>query len=113
MMVRGTRTMVVGKTKLNDALSYFNKSKKLGPVDGFIALFIKDTELYIEYGGISINLEQFWKARNAGKSIEETAFETFSGKWAKENDLTKLRYDDNEITPNQVLVIFTKAVFNQ
>jgi hypothetical protein len=81
----------LGQIMLDDGLAYFNRSRNYGNVDGTLNVWAK-TESYAEYGGQSINLEQFWKAVDKAKmSFEEAAFETFSGKWAKKNGFTKVR----------------------
>jgi hypothetical protein len=81
----------LGQIMLDDGLAYFNRSRNYGNVDGTLNVWAK-TESYAEYGGQSINLEQFWKAvDNAKMSFEEAAFETFSGKWAKKNGFAKVR----------------------
>jgi hypothetical protein len=97
----------LGQIMLDDGLAYFNRSKKYGNVDGTLNTWQK-SESYAEYGGQSINLDQFWKARDAGKSIEEAAFETFSGKWAKENGFKKVRFEQKNIEQKGVMLNFLK-----
>ncbi|MBL4663067.1 MAG: hypothetical protein JKY22_05835, partial [Flavobacteriaceae bacterium] len=74
-----------GNIMLDDAVLLYKNSKKLGKVDGNSGIWMKNDELYQGYGGQSVNLKKFWEAREAGKSIQEAAFETFTGKWAKNN----------------------------
>ncbi|MDF2934583.1 MAG: hypothetical protein K0R36_3914 [Chryseobacterium sp.] len=85
-----------------DGLKYFLNAKKYGKVDGTVSVWIK-ADAYNDYGGQSINLEQFWKAKDAGLSTEKAAFETFAGKQAKKFGFTKVRVlDEDKITKNYV-----------
>lgn len=97
-----------GNIMLDDALLLYKNSKKLGKVDGNFGIWMKNDELYQGYGGQSVNLKKFWAARDAGKSIEEAAFQTFTGTWAKNNGFNKIVYDPSTIDRNQVIIKFLK-----
>ncbi|WP_460558915.1 hypothetical protein [Ferruginibacter profundus] len=100
----------LGRLMLNDALAFFKQSPKFGKVDGTIELWTTQ-KIYADYGGSSILLQQFWKAKNAGLSNEKAAFETFSGKWAKENGFGKIRIKDinKDIEEDEVILNFLKS----
>ena len=53
-------------------LKYFLNAKKYGKVDGTVSVREKSTS-YTDYGGQSINLEQFWKAVDIDKMSYEKA----------------------------------------
>ncbi|GAB2829148.1 hypothetical protein [Ferruginibacter profundus] len=95
---------------MNDALAFFKQSPKFVKVDGTIELWTTHN-IYADYGGSSVLLQQFWKAKNAGLSNEKAAFETFSGKWAKENGFGKIRINDikKDIKEDEVILIFLKS----
>lgn len=101
----------LGQVIYEDGLQYYLKRpKKYGKVDGTISSWIK-ADAYADYGGQSINLEQFWKYKDMGYSTERAAFKTFAGKMAKKNGFTKVR--DNIIKKNfvereQVVINFLK-----
>lgn len=98
----------LGQTILDDALGYFNRSKKYGPVDGTLNIWSK-SGAYAEYGGQSINLEQFWRAVETPMSYVEAAFQTFSGAWAKKSGFTTVRFRGAEdITKETVILNFLK-----
>ena len=88
----------------------FLNAKKYGKVDGTVSVWIK-ADIYTDYGGQSINLDQFWKARDADMSIEQAAFETFAGKQAKKFGFTKVRSNmenKNFVKKNEVIINFFK-----
>ncbi|MFY7816079.1 MAG: hypothetical protein ACOVRK_12930, partial [Chryseobacterium taeanense] len=99
----------LGQIIYEDGLKYFLNAKKYGKVDGTVSIWIK-ADIYTDYGGQSINLEQFWKARDAGMSIEQAAFSTFAGKQAEKFGFTKVRVlnEDKQITRNNVELNFLK-----
>lgn len=43
-----------------------------------------------------------------GESVKEAALETFSGKWAKKNEFTKVRFNEDDIKKNRVVLNFLK-----
>ncbi|UTX48933.1 hypothetical protein [Chryseobacterium sp. MA9] len=83
--------------------------KKYGKVDGTISVWIK-ADIYTDYGGQSVNLEQFWKAVDNGMPYEKAAFETFAGKQAKKYGFTKLRSNikNNFVERERVQINFLK-----
>lgn len=99
----------LGQIVYEDGLKYFLNAKKYGKVDGTVSMWIK-ADIYNDYGGLSVNLEQFWKAvEKEGMSYEKAAFETFAGKQALKNGFTKVRIlDDEKITRNSVELNFLK-----
>lgn len=92
-----------------DGLKYFLNTKKYGKVDGTVSVWIK-ADAYNDYGGQSVNLEQFWKAFDSGMSYEKAAFETFAGKQAKKFGFTKVRLDmkGNFVERDRVQINFLK-----
>jgi len=98
----------LGELMLDESLAYFKKNPKLGKVDGNIGYWVRYEEYYKDYGGQSVNLKKFWEAVDAGKSYEDAAFETFTGKWAKKNGFTKVVYKPNNIKENRVIVKFLR-----
>ncbi|MCU0439108.1 MAG: hypothetical protein MUC49_14515 [Raineya sp.] len=71
------------------------------------------SDVYIDYGGESVNIRKFREALDAGMTREEAAFETVTGKWAKEKRFDKVRFFGelgSEICDknNRVEVIFYK-----
>ena len=82
------------------------KNKEFKQVDGIFGYWIRDANLYSEYGGQSINLKQFWKAVDEGATYEEAAFKTFTGKWAEKNEFSKIVL--KEIRPENVIIKFKK-----
>ncbi|WP_431609324.1 hypothetical protein [Chryseobacterium sp. 'Rf worker isolate 10'] len=100
----------LGQIIYEDGLKYFLNAKKYGKVDGTVSVWIK-ADIYTDYGGQSINLDQFWKARDAGVSIEQAAFSTFAGKQAKKFGFSKVRFDikdKNFVERDQVIINFLK-----
>jgi hypothetical protein len=98
----------LGQIIYEDGLKYFLNAKKYGKVDGTVSTWIK-ADIYTDYGGQSINLEQFWKAFDKGMPYEQAAFETFAGKQAKKFGFSKVRIlDDEKITRNYVELNFLK-----
>jgi len=99
----------LGQIMYEDGLKYFLNAKKYGKVDGTVSVWIK-ADAYNDYGGQSINLDQFWKAKDAGMSTEQAAFETFAGKQAKKFDFTKVRSDikGNFVKRDEVIINFLK-----
>jgi hypothetical protein len=100
----------LGQIIYEDGLKYFLNAKKYGKVDGTVSVWIK-ADIYTDYGGQSINLDQFWKARDAGMSIEQAAFSTFAGKQAKKFGFSKVRFDikdKNFVERDQVIINFLK-----
>ncbi|OCA76051.1 hypothetical protein BBI01_04970 [Chryseobacterium artocarpi] len=103
------RYAALGQIIYEDGLKYFLNAKKYGKVDGTVSVWVK-ADIYTDYGGQSINLDQFWKARDAGMSIEQAAFATFAGKQAKKFGFVKVRIldQDEQITRNRVELNFLK-----
>ncbi|UEQ75218.1 hypothetical protein [Chryseobacterium arthrosphaerae] len=98
----------LGQIIYEDGLKYFLNAKKYGKVDGTVSIWIK-ADIYTDYGGQSINLDQFWKAFDNGMSYEEAAFSTFAGKQAKKFGFTKVRIiDSKKITRDGVQLNFLK-----
>ncbi|UTX48929.1 hypothetical protein [Chryseobacterium sp. MA9] len=99
----------LGQIIYEDGLKYFLNAKKYGKVDGTVSVWIK-ADIYTDYGGQSVNLEQFWKARDAGLSIEDAAFSTFAGKQAKKFGFTKVRIinEQEQITRDEVQLNFLR-----
>lgn len=99
----------LGQIMYEDGLKYFLNAKKYGKVDGTVSVWEKSTS-YTDYGGQSINLEQFWKAFDSGTSYEKAAFETFAGKQAKKFGFTKVRLnmDENIVKREKVQINFLK-----
>jgi hypothetical protein len=95
------------KTMLDDALAYFRRSAKFGNVDGTANLWTT-LKIYDDYGGASINLKQFWNAVDKGMTYEKAAFETFSGKWAKANGFDGVKFAQENIERDEVLLSFIK-----
>jgi hypothetical protein len=98
-----------GNIMLDDALLLYKNIKKLGKVDGNFGIWMKNDELYQGYGGQSVNLKRFWAARDAGKSIEEAAFQTFTGTWAKNNGFNKIEFFPKDIARERVIIKFLKG----
>ncbi len=99
----------LGQIIYEDGLKYFLNAKKYGRVDGTVSNWIK-ADIYTDYGGQSINLEQFWKAVDNGMSYEQAAFETFAGKQAKKFGFTKVRSNikNNFVERERVQINFLK-----
>ncbi|AZA55188.1 hypothetical protein [Chryseobacterium sp. G0201] len=104
-----TKYAALGQIIYEDGLKYFLNAKKYGKVDGTVSVWIQ-ADIYTDYGGQSINLDQFWKARDAGMSIEQAAFSTFAGKQAKKFGFTKVRSNikDNFVERERVQINFLK-----
>ncbi|WGH74651.1 hypothetical protein P8625_11200 [Tenacibaculum tangerinum] len=100
----------IGKIVLDDSLAFFKNHSNFGKVDGNFGVWLKDDDLYKTYGGESINLKKFWQAMSKNNNnVEISAFETFTGKWAKENGFTKVWYrPTQDITPDEVIIKFLK-----
>ncbi len=100
----------LGKIMLDDALIFFKGNKKFPSVDGTLDLYMKSST-YSDYGGQSIILNQFWKAmvRNGG-DIDEAAFSTFAGEWARNNGFKRIWYDsvNHPLTEEEVMIKFLK-----
>ncbi|MDR6158684.1 hypothetical protein QF023_002200 [Chryseobacterium sp. SLBN-27] len=99
----------LGQIIYEDGLKYFLNAKKYGRVDGTVSVWIK-ADIYTNYGGQSINLEQFWKAVDNEMSYEQAAFETFAGKQAKKFGFTKVRSNikNNFVERERVQINFLK-----
>lgn len=98
----------LGQIMYEDGLKYFLNAKKYGKVDGTVSIWMK-ADIYTDYGGQSINLDQFWKAVDKGMSYEKAAFETFAGKQALKNGFTKVRIlDKKKISKDYVELNFLK-----
>lgn len=98
----------LGQIMYEDGLKYFLNAKKYGKVDATVSIWMK-TDAYADYGGLSVNLDQFWKAVDKGMSYEKAAFETFAGKQALKNGFTKVKIlDDEKITRTSVELNFLK-----
>ena len=100
----------LGNIILNDALQYFTKNPKFESVD-CIATLWTENKIYTDYGSYSLNLQQFWKNVNQEKmTFEEAALNTFTGKWAKENDFSKVRIkiQKDDILPDEVRLVILK-----
>ena len=102
----------LGQIMYEDGLKYSLNAKKMqkkyGKVDGTVSVWMK-LDIYNDYGGQSINLDQFWEAVDSGKSYEDAAFETFTGQWAKKNGFTKVVFDPKrKITREEIVVKFLK-----
>lgn len=71
---------------------------------------MKNFKNYADYGGSSLNLQQFWKNVNKEKmTYEQAALNTFTGKWAKKNGFERVVFDpDREILETEVIVKFIK-----
>ncbi|VXB82545.1 conserved hypothetical protein [Flavobacterium sp. 9AF] len=97
----------IGQIIYEDGLKYFLRAKKYGKVDGTVSIWEK-SNAYTDYGGQSINLNQFWKAFDKGMSYEQAAFETFAGKQAKKFGFTKVRTNINHniVTRDKVQINF-------
>ena len=97
----------LGKIMADDAYKLLDD--KVG-VDGFYGIWMKDADLYADYGGESINLTKFKEALNKGLTKEEAAFETITGKIAKEKGFTAIKFDPNFDMSNldEVDLIFYK-----
>ena len=59
------------------------------------------------------NLDSFNKAISSGKTAQEAAFSTATGKWAKENDFTNIEFSPNSFwnedgTAQSVNLIFSR-----
>lgn len=76
-------------------------------INGMFGVWIKYPEYYAHYGGESINLKKFWKAYDSGMSETDAAFETITGKWAKENGYTKVEIQ-GKIKKDEVIIKFLK-----
>lgn len=99
----------LGQIMYEDGLKYFLNAKKYGKVDGTVSIWMK-ADAYADYGGLSVNLEQFWKAViEDGMSYEKAACETFAGRQALKNGFTKVRIlDKKKILKDYVELNFLK-----
>lgn len=97
----------IGKIIFDDAHTFMKNSKKVPEINGMFGVWIKYPEYYAHYGGESINLKKFWKAIDRGMKPQEAAFETITGKWAKEHGYTKAEFQE-EWTREQVIIKFLK-----
>ena len=99
----------LGQIMYEDGLKYFLNAKKYGKVDGTVSIWMK-ADAYADYGGLSVNLEQFWKAViEDGMSYEKAAFETFAGRQALKNGFAKVRIlDKKKISKDYVELNFLK-----
>ncbi|WP_093670798.1 hypothetical protein [Tenacibaculum sp. MAR_2009_124] len=101
----------IGKIVLDDSLSFFKNHPNFGSVDGNFGVWLKDDDLYKSYGGQSVNLRKFWEAMTkSNNDVELSAFETFTGKWAKDNGFTTVWYDpvNFPLTKETVILKFIK-----
>ena len=100
----------LGNIILDDALHYFIKKPKFESVDGIATLWTEN-KIYADYGGSSLNLQQFWKNVKEGKmTYEQAALNTFTGKWAKENGFSKVRIkiQEDDILLDEVRLVILK-----
>ncbi|MFD2568743.1 hypothetical protein [Pseudotenacibaculum haliotis] len=101
----------IGKIILDDSLAFFRNHPKFEKVDSIYGVWVKNSDYYSEYGGQSINLTKFWEAMAKNNNdVTKSAFETFTGKWAKDNGFTKVWYDpiNYPLTEKEVIVKFLK-----
>jgi len=76
-----------------------------------IATLWTENKIYADYGGSSLNLQQFWKNVKEGKmTYEQAALNTFTGKWAKENGFSKVRIKNQgkDIMLDEVRLVILK-----
>jgi hypothetical protein len=92
----------LGKMMFDDAFTYYNRSNK---IDGIYGEWIKNADLYQDYGGMSVNLKRFQDALSAGMSREQAAFKTVSGEWALSMGFSKVEFV-TDVKPERVEVIF-------
>lgn len=96
----------LGKIIFDDANIFLKSSEKIPKINGMFGHWVKNSEMYAHYGGESINLRKFWKAIDGGMKPKDAAFETITGKWAKENGYTKV--DIQIFEKDQVIIKFLK-----
>ncbi len=96
----------LGKIIFDDAHTFMQNSKKVPEINGMFGVWIKYPEYYVHYGGESINLKKFWKAIESGMDEEKAAFETVTGKWAKEQGYTKVVFFEKN--KHEVIIKFLK-----
>lgn len=96
----------LGKIVFDDAHTFMKNSKKVPEINGMFGVWLKHPEYYVHYGGESINLKKFWKAVDSGMNEEKAAFETITGKWAKENGYTKVVFFEKN--KQEVIIKFLK-----
>lgn len=92
----------LGKVMFDDAFTYHNRSNK---IDGIYGEWIKDSDLYQDYGGMSVNLKRFLDAVNAGAPRDQAAFKTVTGEWALSKGFVKVEFTVAP-TDSRVEVIF-------
>jgi hypothetical protein len=91
--------------KIEDAFVLYSRS---GKIDGIYGDWIK-SDLYQDYGGMSLNLSRFQNALNSGMTREEAAFKTITGEWARSKGFTKPRFVEEVYKPSdRVEIIFEK-----
>ena len=97
----------LGKIMADDAYKLLDDKVD---IDGFYGLWKKDANLYADYGGESINLTKFKEALNKGMTKEQAAFETITGKFAKQKGFDKIEFDPtfNINNLDEIHVIFYK-----
>jgi|GEM_PF-1642409 len=96
----------LGKIIFDDAHAFLKSSNKIPEINGMFGHWVKNPSLYAHYGNESINLKKFWKAYDNGMSETEAAFETITGKWAKENGYTKANIQT--LKQDEVIIKFLK-----
>lgn len=97
----------LGKIMSEDAYKLLDNKAE---IDGFYGLWKKDANLYADYSGESVNLTKFKEALNKGMTKEQAAFETITGKFAKQKGFNNIEFDpDFDINNlNEVRLIFFK-----
>ena len=99
----------IGKIVLDDSLAFFKNHSNFGKVDGNFGVWLKDDDLYRAYGGESVNLKKFWEAMaKNNNNVELSAFETFTGKWAKDNGFARVLFNRKNIKEDKVIIKFLK-----
>ncbi|MDJ1470985.1 hypothetical protein [Xanthocytophaga flava] len=96
----------LGKEMFEDSYTYF-KNKLGKDLDGIYGEWIK-SDAYAAYGGESLNLKKFREFIEKGMSREDAAFETITGKWAKEKGFTKVKFFDDPLEFTDKLPRFDK-----
>jgi hypothetical protein len=84
----------LGEIIFDDAHEMVKKSKKTPDPDGMYGLWVENNPYYANYGGKSLNLMKFWKAKKEGLSNEDSAFKTITGQWALKQGYTKVDFLD-------------------
>lgn len=81
-------------------------SKKVPEIDGVFGTWVKNEDYYVHYGGESINLKKFWKAKAQGMTDKEAAFETITGGWARNHKFTNAKVIS--VADEEVIIKFLK-----